>query len=348
MKKRFIVWLTINRQCNLECKWCYQGQLLHSAEVMSPDLAKTLIDISQEVGAQKFILLGGEPTVHPDFFQIAKMASVVETAILTNAIAFSSMDYCRRVEDTGINAVTTSLKGSSEEEYKSGCGKRVFSRVMQAIQNLEQSTLRHQVSVTMCRASIEKWAEFLVVIRESGANHFTFSFERPVVVGEKTMFDDSMLPANIVPFIEQEMYPSLKKIDVGFDLNLTFPQCHFSDGFVDMAHSEGHAVAGCQLLMDNGIIFDPSGRVLPCNHMVDHPLGEFGKDFFTPTEFGIWRDSPEIRRFYEVAGAPPGTQCKDCAEWRSCGAGCRVFWLHKNQDVLIPVSAIQKRRSNHG
>ncbi len=347
---RYTTWLTINRQCNLACYWCYQGKLLSSVEKMTLDLARELIDLSIGMGAQKIILLGGEPTIHPDFLEIVRYCRKVETGLLTNGIAFANKKFLARTLDAGLSAISTSLKGTGDCDYASNCGARnVFAKVMQSIENVEASGARHQVSVTVSRSVIDDWPAMLQVIRNCGARQFTFSFERPVVKASDVTFDDRMLPGKIIPFIEQTMYPSLLETGVDFDLNVTFPQCHFSPGFLDMAHAAGHAVAGCQLLMNNGIIFDPNGRVLPCNHLYDHPLGEFGKDFMTLSDMREWRDTPDIKKFYDLASAPPGARCGSCASWGSCGAGCRIFWLYKGSKVLLPVKSKSNReRSKHG
>lgn len=346
--KRYTTWLTINRQCNLHCYWCYQGELLSSKDMMSLDLAKTLVNLSVGMGTKKFVLIGGEPTIHPDFLEIVRQCSAVDVGLLTNGISFANQGFCKRAEEAGLKSVSTSLKGASEEDYSNKCdGKHMFGKVMQAIGNLETSGMQHQVSVTVSRSVVDSWRAMLRLIRECGASSFTFSFERPVVTAKDVSFDDSMLPGEIVPFIEETMYPSLKETGVAFDLNVTFPQCHFSEGFLSKAHAEGHAVAGCQLLMGNGIVFDPGGRVLACNHMHDHPIGEYGKDFRTLEEMNAWRDSPNIRKFYELASAPPGARCGGCSDWGSCGAGCRIFWLYKGAKVLLPVKSIGNRKRCH-
>jgi len=333
--KRFTTWLTINRECNLACNWCYQGALLTSGQTMSFQLAKTLIDISLEVGARKVILLGGEPTMHPDFYRIVRHAASVEVAVLTNGIAFADQRVCAAAEEAGVTFVSTSLKGSSADEYVEGCGSDALTTVLAGIRHVEKSSMKHQISVTVCRPVVDNWSRMCELLDRVEASHVTFSFERPVVAGSNVTLDDSMLPGEIAPFIERVMYPSLLQAGRSFDLNVTFPQCHFTPGFLEKAQAEGHVVAGCQLLMDNGIVFDPSGRVLTCNHLVDHPLGEFGRDFTNAEEFLNWRESPEMREFYELAAAPPTRHCEACATWGTCGAGCRVFWMYKGARELL-------------
>lgn len=347
---RYTTWLTVNRQCNLHCYWCYQGDLLLSKDRMSLELANTLVNLSIGMGTQKFILIGGEPTIHPDFLEIVRECRAMEVGLLTNGITLSSRGFCKRVEEAGVTSVAVSLKGASEEDYMNSCGnKHAFGKVMRAIENLERGGMKHHVSITVSHSIATHWEETLRVIRECGASEFAFSFERPVVTAKDVSFDDRMLPHEIVPFIEKTMYPSLKETGKDFSFDVAFPLCHFSPGFLEKAHAEGHTVAACQLLLGNGIIFDPNGRVLACNHMYDHPIGEYGKDFRTLEEMNAWRDSPRIQKFYELASAPPGARCGNCSDWSSCGAGCRIFWLYKGAQVLLPVESIgNRKKGNHG
>jgi radical SAM protein with 4Fe4S-binding SPASM domain len=322
--------------------------MLSSADTMPLQMAKEIIDIAGGLNTQKIILIGGEPTIHEHFFEIIGHNKEIEFTLVTNGIAFANKSFCQRAEESGLSRVSTSLKGASEEEYEKWSGKRMFGKVMQAIGNLENSGMQHQVSITVCRPLVEQWRPTVEVIKNCGANHFIFSFERPVIHQHGITFDDSFMPSDVARFIEDEMYPSLKENGISFDVNLTFPQCHFSEGFIDKMRADGHAVAGCQLLMNNGIIFDPNGRVIPCNHMIYHPLGEYRKDFFTSDELREWRESSQIQRFYDIACAPPILRCKECPKWTSCGAGCRIFWLYQGADKLLPTTQRQKGGDKDG
>lgn len=54
----FSTWLTVNRQCNLKCKWCYAQQMDESNN-MDLSMAKKLIDISVELELKILNLLEG-------------------------------------------------------------------------------------------------------------------------------------------------------------------------------------------------------------------------------------------------------------------------------------------------
>ena len=68
-KRQFLSWLTVNRACNLRCKWCYSRAVSGSAS-MDITLAKRVIAFIGELPIKYVILIGGEPTIYPHFFEV--------------------------------------------------------------------------------------------------------------------------------------------------------------------------------------------------------------------------------------------------------------------------------------
>ena len=60
-------WITVNRSCNLRCKWCYAKSSEYDLDnSMDFTLFKKLVDIATDLKVKNFLLIGGEPTIHPD------------------------------------------------------------------------------------------------------------------------------------------------------------------------------------------------------------------------------------------------------------------------------------------
>ena len=181
-------------------------------------------------------------------------------------------------------------------------------------------------------------------IKECGAKNFHFSFEKPTILLDNTVtLDDRMTPRNIAGFIQDIMYPSLLESGISFKIKLMFPHCFLRDGFVEKLEAEGHAFGCCILMNRDGIVFDPDGIVLPCNHFVAYPLGRYGKDFITPKEFLAWRQLEATKRFYQVSMLAPNQECAKCDRWSRCGGGCRIFWLCRKQGQLLQIPSASER-----
>lgn len=335
-----MVWLTINRNCNLHCEWCYQGSVVQSTNTMSYQLAEKLVDLSSGLGAKNVILIGGEPTLHPRFLDIVRYirSKGLNVSLVSNSIKFADKTFVEQAEEAGLQAINISFKGSSGEEYLASTGKNVFGLLETALSNLENSKITKQGSVTISRSIIANWERMIEFIGKSNINNFIFSFEKPTILSDQIRFNEDMLPKNISGFIQKVMYPSLQQTGINFKIELMFQHCVLDDDFVGKLENEKHAFGGCLLLkQDRRVVFDPQGFVLPCNHFLMHPLGKYGKDFNNPKEFIVWKQSEGVKRFYQITQAAPGEKCSECKKWHKCGAGCRIFWLYCGRDKLMSI-----------
>lgn len=342
------VWLTTNYNCNLQCKWCFQREMARSGKTMDYQLAEKLIDLCAGLPVKHVILIGGEPTLYPNFFDVVRHVKSrgLSANVISNSVRFSDSGFLAESQESGVKAVTTSVKGSSSEEYLTATGCDAFALVCRAILNLENSGIAHHVSVTISSSIIANWNHMVEFIKECGAKNFHFSFEKPTILLDNTVtLDDRMSPQNIAGFIQDVMHPSLLESGVSFKIKFMFPHCFLRDGFVEKLEAEGHAFGCCILMNRDGIVFDPDGIVLPCNHFVTYPLGRYGKDFITPKEFLAWRQLEATKRFYQVSRLAPNQECAKCDRWPRCGGGCRIFWLCQGQRELLQISTEENKLS---
>lgn len=340
--EKFPVWLTTNEFCNLDCRWCYHRADSSSAKLMDFQLAQRLVDMCSKVPAKRITLIGGEPTLYPHFFDIARHAKSrgLITTVISNSVRFADDAFVQEARDAGVVAVTTSLKASSGKEYRESTGRDVFDRVRQAILNLEKSDIAQHVAVTVSGSIVANWEKMVGFIKECGASHFYFSFEKPSIRDDGTItFDERMMPQHIGRFIQDVMYPSLIEAGINFKMELMFPHCVLKNGFIERLERECHALGSCLLTNCEGVVFAVDGSVLPCNHFVSYSLGKFGEDFTTPDEFLQWRQSGKAKEFYELARLAPCERCAKCVKWSKCGSGCRLYWLYRGPIELLPISS---------
>lgn len=70
------VWLELTEACNLRCRHCYEGDTHKDdpEESLSFDEWKDVIQQLKNVGCKEIEFIGGEPTVHPHFFELLEFA----------------------------------------------------------------------------------------------------------------------------------------------------------------------------------------------------------------------------------------------------------------------------------
>ena len=64
--------IVLTTRCNLYCKGCYNTIKSDAKKDMSLDFAKSIIDKLAELNVLSLSFGGGEPTMHPQLFEIAK------------------------------------------------------------------------------------------------------------------------------------------------------------------------------------------------------------------------------------------------------------------------------------
>jgi organic radical activating enzyme len=84
--------LFITNKCNLRCKGCFYAHKLGSQEMGLEQYKQYVNNYKNNV--QKIVLLGGEPTLHPDLLEMIKYNKVLglKTTIYTNGAKVSALD----------------------------------------------------------------------------------------------------------------------------------------------------------------------------------------------------------------------------------------------------------------
>lgn len=331
-------WLTINHACNLKCVWCYQKQFSGSKKSMPERLIMELIGLLSDLPVKDVILIGGEPTIHPLFLKTVKAirSKGLTPKVVSNSIRFSDPNFVRAAEDAGLGMVVSSVKGFSEDEYKRATGTRVFNKLRTAIRNLDDSGIKHRISFTVTSDTISSWMELVAFAKSCKPFDFIFSFEKPCLTGGRICFEGGLLPREISTQIQELIYPTLVDAGVPFKIDYMFPHCQLPADFADKLELEGRFFSGCHLLSGKSIIFDPDGRVLPCNHLITCPLGQYGVDFTTANEYLAWYGDYINSEDFKISSSAPSERCVNCEKWEKCGAGCRLFWLFKGEKFLLP------------
>ena len=99
--------IEITQSCNLTCPTCYAGSSPQNKSFMSVEQFTNTLDglLAKGKGDADLIQLsGGEPTIHPEFFQIVEIAlekGIKQVYINTNAIKLSRREFAERVASYG-------------------------------------------------------------------------------------------------------------------------------------------------------------------------------------------------------------------------------------------------------
>ena len=99
--------IEITQSCNLTCPTCYAGSSPLNKNFMELDKFESLLDdlLDQGKGDADLIQLsGGEPTIHPQFFEFVELAlakGIQQVYVNTNAIRLAKRDFAERLASYG-------------------------------------------------------------------------------------------------------------------------------------------------------------------------------------------------------------------------------------------------------
>jgi MoaA/NifB/PqqE/SkfB family radical SAM enzyme len=106
-------WVRLSYDCNNHCTFCLDSNA-HDGTMRGTQDIKVQIVEGRKRGADRLILSGGEPTMHPnflDFVKLGKMAGYKKVQTVTNGRMFRYPDFLNRAADNGLHEITFSLHG---------------------------------------------------------------------------------------------------------------------------------------------------------------------------------------------------------------------------------------------
>ena len=129
--------IELSMKCNYNCVYCYTSQQVPDSNDMSYQEITDIIAQAKELGARKIIILGGEPTIYPDFFRVVDYINELglEVEIFTNG----SMISLEMAKELYNRKVRTVLKlNSIDPEIMNKLTGRTdgYDNAMNAIDNL--------------------------------------------------------------------------------------------------------------------------------------------------------------------------------------------------------------------
>ena len=272
--------LSILNSCNLRCQGCW-------VDVDGPRHELDLAALNRLIGEAKrhgnafFGLLGGEPFLHPQLFDILAAHPDCYFQIFTNGQAITE-EAARRLRQLGNATPLVSIEGSSvvSDERRGGAG--VFDKSMRGLQNCLRERLITGVATSVCRTNIddllsERWLRELIRI---GAHYVWYYTYRPV--GARANPQLALSPEQLVR-VRRFVTEMRGKLPIGI------VDCYYDhDG-----------VALCPMTTGASHHVNPRGDIEPC------PLIQFAVENIADPRgvYAAVRDSAFLRDFRETTAA---------------------------------------------
>ena len=327
-------WLTITRKCNNACDWCYTKNKLNCQSMKYND-AIFCVDRLNEMGVNRIVLIGGEPTLYSNFVDLINYISSkgIKVSVATNGRKLADKNFTKQVVDAGVNSINISLKGISEEEYKKYTHSFGLEEAIIGYKNLQRLNFKNvSLSYVIVDDDKEKFDKLVSLLEKNRLKNVLFQFVKPVL--ELKDNDDILDIKKMGNFISY-IYNKMKKTRLNYCLEVSFPLCSIESDVLQNMINENRIITCCHVPSGKGVIFDTDFKALPCNHFAEYPYSEEKIGLKSAKEICDFLDSDVCNKLRATARSYPSKKCMTCNIWNICGGGCFTRWFYQKPDEII-------------
>ena len=141
--------IDITNRCNFQCPLCFAEATDHRdyyflpVEKIRSMLASLLEDGPVPCAHVQFS--GGEPTLHPEFPRIVRMAremGFTHVQVATNGSRFVDPGYASLCEEAGLHTLYLQFDGMNDEVYRKLRGQPLLDKKIRIVENIERGNMR--------------------------------------------------------------------------------------------------------------------------------------------------------------------------------------------------------------
>jgi MoaA/NifB/PqqE/SkfB family radical SAM enzyme len=174
------LYVSIINSCNLRCQGCWVD-VAAKQEIIKLEAMNKLIDEAKEMGNVFFGIVGGEPFMHPQLFDILAAHPDCYFQIFTNG-HFITDEKAKRLRELGNATPLISVEGNEITSDVRRGRAGVLSKTMQGVRNCLARRVFTGVCTSLCQSNIddllsEQWIDRLI---EMGVMYTWFHVYRPM------------------------------------------------------------------------------------------------------------------------------------------------------------------------
>ncbi|HBA59618.1 MAG TPA: hypothetical protein DCZ92_02100 [Elusimicrobia bacterium] len=169
-------WVRLTRACNNRCLFCLDDAAQDGSFISFGEVARELRDGLKE-GCRRAVLSGGEPLLHPQFVEIAGLASrlgYTHVQAICNGRMFCYKDLLARAAAAGLSEITFSLHGATPAQHDLLVGaKGAFVQTVAAIAAAVRTPgLIVSSDVVVNRLNVDQLGEIIRLLYHMGVREY--------------------------------------------------------------------------------------------------------------------------------------------------------------------------------
>lgn len=191
-------WVRLTFDCNDHCIFCLDSHTHNGTNRNNQEIKAQILD-GRRKGAERLILSGGEPTIHPNFVEFVRLGSLAgyeRIQTVTNGRLFAYPEFLRAALDAGLGEITFSIHGPNAKIHDALVGtKGAFEQEIKGLQ-LALADGRPIINIDICvnRGNVKQLPTMLKKFTDMGVLEYdllhVIPFGRAYTEGKETLFYD--------------------------------------------------------------------------------------------------------------------------------------------------------------
>lgn len=315
MKIARTAWINVNRQCNCRCSFCYAHNNLNKTEKLDYLKASDIIAKLSELGVKDIIFIGGEPTLYkkmPNLLRVVKSFDMTST-VVTNGIKFSNEDFVKLYKESGVTRCGLSIKGFTEEKFKTITETEYFSLQIAAIEQLRKHKIDTVYTYVISEPTIEEADQIIYGIEKFNVNEIYLSN----VVKDSEFTDET---AEMWNNCLKYLIDNLKSKKVRFKIRFSNPLCALNKTLaIPWLKEKILEPSQCMVRQGNKIVVDADYNLIPCNYFAgeNEIRVQINKEHLEEN-LKILHAQERMRLYKKL----PSAECFKCYRMTQCHGGC--------------------------
>lgn len=302
------VYIEITNQCNLNCKTCYNRSGLNRDRLeISTEKLEQIITLFSAYGAMRFLISGGEPTLHTDFngvLNIIRNNPSLSFGIITNGTIHHSglLDLINSQRNVTLQV---SLDGSCEALNAQIRGPGNFNRAINFVKRVHNPAQKPVLKMVITQSNIDDIENYYNLALSMDCIP-EFAFLLCSGNGSDNWFEKTVSAQQKLKVIN-----TIDRLNSLFKVQTPLPFCTNTCPYVQSSDSISLCIKAC-------------GNIQPC-HALYSDLFSLGNIFsFTPNDF-----EKNINTIMKIAQhrSQMDFGCQKCLLRDGCGRGCMAIGI---------------------
>jgi len=260
------VYLYITEACQLRCEHCYMGERLDRALKMPLSQIVATLQTWRQMGGSKLTILGGEPTLHPNYVDAIRFARRLgyEHVITTTNAQAPALKKFGQLEPDDFAYVQVSLDGGCPATHDQIRGEGTFAQALATTSELTGRGFDTRIICTVNQTNREDALNLLEIADDLGASLVKFHVFSTIGTGHSNP-KLAMTPPEWVDFCEV-----LEHVAPMYDTRVWYQPTYARRDQMERYAAEGYQ--GCIGRTLDRISIFPDGRCYVCSYLFDTDL----------------------------------------------------------------------------